>query len=160
MRNVLGSSTKSMRVVEVLDDATSAYAISAQTCFENFHGTANRLAGLLVVFAIAKSRHVLDVEVHAAAAGLIKAGNEEFRALRSTPRSQHFHGHLANAGKLLRVAIEELNRTLAGSASARDPLAPLQAAWSELRSASKCLPGFEVVDFQHSCCALHNTVIS
>lgn len=158
MRNVLGSATKSMRVVEVLDDATTDYAISAQACFENFNGAANRLAGLLVLFAIAKSRHVLDVEVHDAAA--IKAGNEEFRALRSTPHSQHFHGHLANAGKLLRVAIEEIDRTLAGCASAPDPLAPLQAACSELRSASKCLPGFEVVDFQHSCCALHNTAIS
>ncbi|WEJ08387.1 hypothetical protein [Sinorhizobium prairiense] len=149
-----------MRVVEVLDDATSAYTISAQVCFENFHGAANRLAGLLVLLAIAKSRHVLDAEVHAAAAGLIKAGNEEFRALRSTPRSQHFHGHLANAGKLLRVAMEDIDRTLAGLASARDPLAPLQAAWSELRKASKCLPGFVLVDLQHSCCALHKTVIS
>lgn len=160
MRNEAGSSTKSIRLAEVLDDETSAYAISAQACFEKFHGAANRLAGLLVLLAIAKSRLVLDVEILAAAADLIKAGNDEFRALRFTPRSQHFHRHLANAGNLLRVAIEHIERTLAGSASARDPLVPLQAAWSELKDASRCLPGFEVVDFRHSCCALHKTVIS
>ncbi|MBX4901262.1 hypothetical protein [Rhizobium bangladeshense] len=160
MRKEAPSSTKLIRAAEVLDDTTSAYAISAHTCFEKFHGAANRLAGLLVLLAIAKSRLVLDVQVQAAAARLIKAGNEEFRALRSTPRSQHFHSHLANAGNLLRVAMEHVERTLAGSASARDPLVPLQAAWSELRNASKCLPGFEVVDFRHSCCALHETAIS
>lgn len=147
-----------MRVVEVLDEATATYAVSAQSCFENLHGAANRMAGLLVLLAITKSRHVLDMDVHRAAAELIKFGTDEFRGLAPTSRSLHFHRHLGKACGLLAVAMNDIDGTLSGSAMARDPLAPLRAGWEELRNASKCLPGFEVVDFEHSCCALHQNV--
>ncbi|PDT01638.1 hypothetical protein [Rhizobium chutanense] len=146
-----------MRVVEVLDEKTASYSVSAQPCFESLHGAANRMAGLLVLLAITKSRHVLDMDVHRAAAALVKAGNDEFRGLVPTPRSRHFHRHLGKAGGLLAIALRDIDSTLSGSAGARDPLAPLRAGWEELRSASICLPGFEVVDFEHSCCALHQT---
>ncbi|MQB07932.1 hypothetical protein DXT91_28255 [Agrobacterium tumefaciens] len=147
-------------VTEVLDDRTAIYAVSAQTCFEKFQAGANRLAGLLVLLEITKSRHVLDMAVQNAAAELIRAGLSELRSLRSTPRSQHFHRHLSKAGELLKQTVEEVDRTLGKSALARDPLAPLKAAWDHLRSASRCLPGFEVIDFSHSCCAHHQTTVN
>lgn len=147
-----------MRVVEVLDENTASYAVSAQACFEDLHAAANRMAGLLVLLAITKTRHVLDMDVHKAAAWLVRAGLEEYRGLVPTSRSLHFHRHLGKAGELLAVALKDIESTRSGSAGARDPLAPLRAGWEELRSASRCLPGFEVVDFEHSCCALHQTV--
>lgn len=146
-----------IRVAEILDDATASYSISAQACFENLHGAANRMAGLLVLLAIKKSRHILDLDVQKAAAELVKAGNEEFRGLTPTPRSLHFHRHLRKAAGLLAIALKDIDQTLSGAAGARDPLAPLRAGWEELRIASKYLPGFEIVDFEHSCCALHQT---
>jgi len=144
-----------MRAGEVVDEATAFYAIAAQACFDNFHGAANRMAGLLVLLAITKSRHVLDLDVQRAAAAMVTAGTEQLRALVPTRRSKHFHRHLDNAGRMLIATLDEINRTLSSSAAARDPLSPLRIAWDEIRNASKCLPGFEVVDFGHSCCALH-----
>ncbi|MBB5536186.1 hypothetical protein [Rhizobium giardinii] len=146
-----------MRVVEVLDETTASYSLSAQPCFENLHGAANRMAGLLVLLAVTKSRHVLDIGVHQAATTLLRTGIEEFRGLSPTPRSRHFHRHLGKAGGFLAIAMKDIDATLSGAVGARDPLPPLRTAWEELRSASKCLPGFEVVDFEHSCCALHQT---
>lgn len=146
------------QVVEILDDATAAYSISAQACFESFHAAANRMAGLLVLLAITGRRHVLDADIKIAATPLVKVGADQFQRLTPTPRSRHFHTHLGQAGELLSTVCRDIDGTLSGAAGARDPLPPLRAAWEELRSASKSLPGFEVVDFEHSCCALHQLV--
>jgi hypothetical protein len=149
------ATARSMRAAEVLDDQTSAYAVAAQECFQSFQDAANRLAGTLVLLAITKTRLSLDVEIHYAAAALMERGVEEYRQLRPTERSAHFHRHLGAAAGALRVTLAEMQKTLAKSALARDPLPPLQEAWGELKSAARCLPGFDVIDFKHSCCAMH-----
>lgn len=159
IKGVTGSSSQ-LRVAEILDDETASYAVAAQASFESFHGAANRMAGLLVLLAITKSRHVLDLEVQKAAASLVEIGTEQYRSLMPTQRSNHFHRHLGKAGRLLAISLRDIDKTLSALATARDPLGPLSEAWEELRSASKCLPGFEVVDFKHSCCALHKSAIN
>ncbi len=155
MKLAFNSSSRPTIATEVLDDATSAYVARAHFCFETFQDTAGRLAGLLILLEFGGSRHSLDHPGRSAVKAMLASGLEEFRELRATQRAGHFHRHLQTAGELLQRSLLEIEHAANASAAARDPLPPLRRAWEELTHASKCLPGFEVVDFSHSCCAVH-----
>lgn len=139
-----------------LDERTLAYIGRAQDCFTFAQDAASRVAGLLVLLEVTGgSRLTLDHGARANAKELMEHAEAQFGSLRPTEQSGHFHHHLGQGLRLVRQTLDEIDRKLDGLIAARDPLPILQQAWAELRSASRLLPGFEVVDFTQSCCALH-----
>lgn len=137
------------------DDATALYAAAAHQCFQQLQDAASRLAAILLLMSFEKSRHALDHTTRESAIAQIAEGHEQYRSLKPTLRSAHFHRHLGAGLQLLHQCSNAIERTLAGATGATDPLPILTQGWKELESASRCLPGFEVVDFSHSCCANH-----
>lgn len=137
------------------DDATVIYAAAAHQCFQQLQDAASRLAAILLLMTFEKSRHALDHASRESAVSQIAEGREKYRTLRPTVRAAHFHRHLGAGLQLLDQCSDAIERTLAGAKGAIDPLPILTQGWKELESASRCLPGFEVVDFSHSCCANH-----
>ncbi|MBF8789643.1 hypothetical protein I8746_06265 [Pseudomonas sp. USTB-Z] len=138
------------------DDATVVYAAAAHQCFQQLQDAASRLASILLVMSFERSRHALDHATREAAASQIMQGRECFMALKPTHRVGHFHRHLCRGLERLISSSHAIDQTLANKAQALDPLPLLVDGWRELECASKCLPGFEVVDFSHSCCAQHS----
>lgn len=141
--------------VETLDDRTAEYVAAAQKIFRGLQDVIGRLAGLLVLEALGQSQMAFDGPTLAATRDVTTDTTERLRGLRPTPRSAHFHHHLARAASLVRVSVTLVESQRDHRIAARDPLPCLRGAWEEMTSASKILPGFEIVDFGQSCCALH-----
>lgn len=131
------------------------YVAAAQPVFDAVHETSTRLAGLLMAFEMLKSRHALDAESRIAARARFEDARAGIDRLAPPLAAEHFHHHLAGAVAKLEVCLEALESKLAGLISSPDPLPPLRAAWRDIEAASLAMPGFETVDFQQSCCALH-----
>jgi hypothetical protein len=90
-----------------------------------------------------------DHPVLNAAEELYRSAAEGVRSARATTRASLHHRHLLRAADTLGAALSR-----ARVAIEVDPiLKPLQAAYAELRLASRELPGFEIVSFEHGCCA-------
>ncbi len=142
------------------DDATVEYAAAAHQCFQQLQDAASRLASILLLMSFERSRHALDHATREAAASQILQGKERFMGLKPTLRTAHFHRHLGIGLEQLIQSSRAIDQTLANRANALDPLPLLVNGWRELENASKCLPGFEVVDFSHSCCAQHSADLS
>lgn len=141
------------------DDATVAYAAGAQRVFQQLQDAASRLAAVLLAMSFERSRAALDHAARLAAVAQIAEGRDLLLGLTSTQRTAHFHRHMKGGLDHLTQTARAIDGTLSGHSAALDPLPLLQAAWKELEAASRCLPGFEVVDFSHSCCANHAAVI-
>ena len=141
--------------METLDGRTADYVAAAQAIFGGLQDVIGRLAGVLVLEAMGHSQTVFDGPTLAAAREVTMDATERFRGLRPTPRSAHFNHHLARALSLVRDSVSLVENRRNDRTAARDPLPCLRGAWEELTSASNILPGFEIVDFGQSCCALH-----
>lgn len=129
------------------------YLVAAHPAFEAAQESASRLAALLITSALKGSRHELDRPGRA-------SGLEATEAARDLPApppaAAHFHHHLTRGTAHLRQAWTQAEAMRVGLVAA-DPLPALKSAWEELRHASHALPGFQIVDFSLSCCALHRT---
>lgn len=136
-------------------EATRLYVTEAQRVFDALHEVATRLAGLLMSLEMLKSRHVLDVESRLAARARLESAQAAYRRLRPPAVAAHFHHHLTDALGKLTASLDHIDGRLAGLVSAGDPLPSLRSAWRDMEAASRAMPGFETVDFQQSCCALH-----
>ena len=137
------------------DADASRYMRAAAPVFDALHEVATRLAGLLMSAGLMKNRHVLDVESRSVARERLGEAKDGYARLDPPPLAFHFHHHLTGAVEKLASALETLDDKLSGLVSAGDPLPPLRSAWQDIEAASRILPGFETVDFQQSCCALH-----
>ncbi|SPO55697.1 conserved protein of unknown function [Pseudomonas sp. JV551A1] len=151
----MGTQHSRVRSGTDFDDATVEYAAAAHQCFQQLQDAASRLASILLLMSFERSRHALDHATREAAASQIASGRECFLGLKPTQRTAHFHRHLSTGLERLIQSSRAIDQTLANRAQALDPLPLLVDGWRELENASKCLPGFEVVDFSHSCCAQH-----
>lgn len=125
----------------MIDDQTTAYILAAQKYFEDLKQVAAQLAGYLVLEAAGSREAVPGHPMLASARELYGHAADGLRALRATPRSRVHHQHLLSGVEKLGVAL-----------NSRDPLEPLRAAYEDLRAASRCLPGFEMVSFEQCCC--------
>ncbi|MDX3977410.1 hypothetical protein [Shinella sp.] len=139
------------------EEAARRYVSDAQPVFDALHEVATRLAGLLMSLEMLKSRHVLDIESRLAARTRLDRADAERRRLRPPAVAAHFHHHLTDAARKLAISLDAIDDRLAGLISAGDPLPPLRSAWRDIEAASHAIPGFETVDFQQSCCAMHRT---
>ncbi len=131
-----------------IDDRTVAYIQTAQKHFEDLKQVAAQLAGFLVLQAAGSREASPDHPMLGSAKELYANAADGLRSLRATPRSRAHHEYLLSASEKLGVAL-----------AADDPFAPLQSAFTELRTASRALPGFEMVSFEQCCCYSKSRVV-
>jgi hypothetical protein len=124
-----------------IDDRTVAYILVAHSCFEDLKQVAAQLAGLLVLEAAGSKTP--DHPMLASAAQVYWNAADGLRSARVPARAKAHHSHLL-------AAATQLNEALHGKG---DPLVLLESAYAELRSASKTLPGFQMISFERGCCA-------
>jgi hypothetical protein len=123
----------------MIDDQTTAYILAVQVYFEDLKQVAAQLAGLLVLEAAGA---VPDHPMLASAGQAYKNAADGLRSVRVTAGARTHHGHLLAAAAKLDEALR------AGG----DKLRLLEGAYAELRSASRTLPGFQMISFDRGCC--------
>jgi hypothetical protein len=140
-----------------VDDRTAAYILETRASFDALRDAAAQLAGLLVLVATGTRERVLDEPILERATTAYREAKDKLRSTKAPAPAAHHHHHLSLAseyiGEALRVARQGNLRLDASSLDRAHRV--LQAGWREMLSASKCLPGFQVVDFSQSCCAPH-----
>jgi len=124
-----------------IDDQTVAYVLEAQTWFEDLKQVAAQLAGLLVLEAAGAAK---DHPMLASAEEAYKNAADGLKSARVPARARRHHDHLLIAAAKLHEALR------AGG----DTLVLLEGAYAELRSASRTLPGFQMISFDRGCCAV------
>ena|SRR5579863_6442384 len=129
-----------------IDDRTVAYVLAAQSYFEELKLVAAQLAGLLVLAAAGSKSATPDHPMLASAEQTYRNAADGLRSARVPPRAQMHHDHLL-------LAAAKLNGALCSMRGTGDPLALLESAYAELRSASRTLPGFQMISFERGCCA-------
>jgi hypothetical protein len=132
-----------------IDDQTAAYILETRAQFEDLRQVAAQIAGFLVLHASGANAASPDHPVLQAAADLHRGAVDGVRSARPSARAAPHHRCLVEACADLDAALT-LVRTGAAIDSA---LAPLRRAFARLRDAAGSLPGFEMVSFQHACCA-------
>ena len=134
----------------MVDDATAAYIVENQKCFEDLKQVASQLAGLLVLAAAGSKEAVPDHPMLGASRELFQEANDVLRRSRPTERARRHHEHLAHAANLIGAALKASKRSFE-----IDPiLIPLRAGYAELERAAGALPGFEMVSYERACCGL------
>jgi hypothetical protein len=131
----------------MVDDATAAYIVENQKCFEDLKQVASQLAGLLVLAAAGSKEAVPDHPALLAARELFR---EAVPGARPTERALPHHTHLLRASAAIGTALHEANRGL----NVDRILVPLRAGYAELERAARALPGFEMVSYERACCGL------
>ncbi|HEX4133906.1 MAG TPA: hypothetical protein VHY84_04720 [Bryobacteraceae bacterium] len=122
------------------DDQTTAYVLAMQTCFEDLKQVAAQLAGLLVLEA---SGAAPDHPMLASARNAYRNAVDGLHSARVPLRARDHHRRLLSAAAKLDEALQRKG----------DSLVPLESAYAELRAASRALPGFPMISFEHGCCA-------
>lgn len=123
-----------------IDDQTVEYTLAAQTWFEDLKQVAAQLAGLLVLEAAGAAP---DHPMRLSAQRVYQSAVDGLRSARVPARARRHHDHLLAASRKLGEAL----------GTKGDPLVFLESAYAELRSASRTLPGFQMISFEHGCCA-------
>jgi hypothetical protein len=132
----------------MIDDATAAYIVENQRCFEDLKQVASQLAGLLVLAAAGSKEAAPDHPMLGAAAELFREASDLLQRARPTERARRHHEHLARAAVDVGAALKAARRSLE-----IDPiLIPLRAGYAELERAADALPGFEKVSYERACC--------
>jgi hypothetical protein len=124
----------------MIDDQTTAYILAVQTYFEDLKQVAAQLAGLLVLEAAGAAP---DHPMLASADQAYQNAANGLKSVRVTAGARAHHKHLLAAAAKLDEALR------AGG----DTLRLLEGAYAELRSASRTLPGFQMISFERGCCA-------
>jgi hypothetical protein len=129
----------------MVDDATAAYILENQKCFEDLKQVASQLAGLLVLAAAGSKEAVPDHPTLFAARELFR---EAVPRGSPTERARPHHTHLVRAAAAIGVALKEAD----GSLNVDRILIPLRAGYTELERAADALPGFEKISYEQACC--------
>jgi len=129
----------------MVDEATAAYIVENQKCFEDLKQVASQLAGLLVLAAVGSKEAVPDHPMIGTARELFHEAEDSLRRARPTERARRHHDHLSRAAELIGAALKE-------PCSGGDILVPLRAGYTELERAADALPGFEKVSYGRACC--------
>jgi hypothetical protein len=132
----------------MVDDATAAYIVENQKCFEDLKQVASQLAGLLVLAAAGSKEAVPDHPMIDLARELYREADEAVRRARPTERARQHHEHIARAAASIGIALSETG----GALNVDRILVPLRAGYTELERAADALPGFEKVSYARACC--------
>jgi hypothetical protein len=132
----------------MVDNATAAYIVETQRCFEDLKQVAAQLAGLLVLAAAGSKEALPDHPALGAARELFREANDQLRSASPTDRARKHYSHLARAVSEIDKALQETS----GGLKVERILAPLRAGYAELERAADALPGFEKVAYARACC--------
>jgi hypothetical protein len=110
---------------------------------------AAQLAGFLVLNASGANTASPDHPMLAAAAELYRDADDGAKCARPGRRARLHHRLLLEASADLGAALGAARKGLRVDAV----LIPLRRAYRHLWDAARELPGFEMVSFQHACCA-------
>jgi hypothetical protein len=124
----------------MIDDQTTAYILAVQAYFEDLKQVAAQLAGLLVLEAAGAAP---DHPMLTSAGQAYKSAADGLKSVRVTAGARAHHKHLL-------AAVEKLGEALRASG---DNLRLLEGAYADLQSASRTLPGFQMISFERGCCA-------
>jgi hypothetical protein len=124
----------------MIDDQTTAYILTAQVYFEDLKQVAAQLAGLLVLEAAGGAP---DHPMLASAKQAYWNAADGLKSVRTPARARVHHKHLLAAATNLGEALQ----------ASGDTLRLIEGAYAELRSASRTLPGFQMISFERGCCA-------
>jgi hypothetical protein len=139
-----------MQPLHNIDDETTAYILETRPRFEDLRQVAAQLAGFLVLNASGANAASPDHRMLAAASELYRNAAEGVQSARPSRRALPHHRALIDASADLGAALAEARKGLR-----IDPvLVPLRRAYGHLQRAARELPGFEIVSFQHACCAV------
>jgi hypothetical protein len=143
-----------MTTIETLsrqvDDATVAYILENQKCFEDLKQVASQLAGLLVLAAAGSKEALPDHPMLDVARELFREADDALRRAQPTERAGPHYEHLARAAGAISVALKETG----GGLNVDRILPPLRAGYTELERAADALPGFEKVSYERACCGM------
>jgi hypothetical protein len=129
----------------MIDDRTAAYIRATHPAFEDLRQVAAQLAGLLVLREAGARTAEAD---RRAVEAVFRRAADCVLSASATERARKHHRHLCRS-------IDALDRALAlAQSSAGDPLEALREAYQQLQSASRTLPGFEMIHFAQGCCAI------
>jgi hypothetical protein len=134
----------------MVDDATAAYIVENQKCFEDLKQVASQLAGLLVLAATGSKEAVPDHPMLSAARELFREAQDGLNRARPTARGQRHFEHLLRAAAAIGDALKKAEVRLDVDCI----LIPLRAGYSELEQAADELPGFEKVSYERACCGI------
>jgi|SRR5919204_3908717 hypothetical protein len=138
-----------------IDDKTAAYILEMQPHFADLRQVAAQLAGVLLLAAVRSKSAASDRPTLEAAARLFAATAAGVRSAAVTARARAHHRHLTQAAEAIGAAIESARHHLRRPRADIDPvLVALRAGHAHLQRASNQLPGFEMVAFEHACCAV------
>jgi hypothetical protein len=126
-----------------VDDRTAAYIAQANPAFADLRQVAGQLSGWLVLNAVGAKEGVPEHPVLAVAKELLRCAHEDIESLRPTPLAHAHHAAMRDAALLL-------GRSFPASATIEPNV---KTACRLLEISSRLLPGFEMVDFGHGCCA-------
>ena len=132
----------------MIDDATAAYIVENQKCFEDLKQVASQLAGLLVLAAAGSKEAAPDHPALGAARELFREADDALRRARPTERARPHYEHLAQAAALIGAALKESREVL----NVDRILIPLRAGYTELEHAADALPGFQKIAYDRACC--------
>lgn len=140
-----------------LDDRTLAYVLAVRPCFDALRQVAAQLAGLLVLASSGGRTTVLQIPVLDLAVDAFGEAEDTIHVVPVPPRALHYHFHLARAADRIggALAIARSGSLRRDDDAIEGMLKLLRAGWNELHRAAQALPGFQVVDFNQACCALH-----
>ena len=142
----------------VLDDHTTRYVIEVRPHFEDLRQVAAQLAGLLVLAASGALAATPDHPMLLTAERTFDQARDAMLRARPSPRARRHHHHVLEAADALDRALREMRATTGHTSEPRIDrvMRPLRAGYGELQRAARVLPGFELVDFDRGCCALHD----
>ena len=132
----------------MVDEATAAYIVENQKCFEDLKQVASQLAGLLVLAAAGSREAAPDHPTLGAARELFREADDALRRARPTERARPHYEHLAQAAALIGAALKESREVL----NVDRILIPLRAGYTELEHAADALPGFQKIAYDRACC--------
>ena len=132
----------------MIDEATAAYIVENQKCFEDLKQVASQLAGLLVLAAAGSKEAAPDHPTLGAARELFREADDALRRARPTDRARPHYEHLAQAAALIGAALKESRDVL----NVDRILMPLRAGYTELEHAADALPGFQKIAYDRACC--------
>jgi hypothetical protein len=111
---------------------------------------ASQIAGVLVLAASGANTASPDHPMLKSAAEMLDAAEDGLRVARPNERARAHHKSMLSAAADLTIALAAARERLIVDSV----LAPLNRAYAHLQSASRALPGFEMVAFDRGCCAL------
>jgi hypothetical protein len=134
-----------------LDDRVLGYLLEARPAFTGLRQGLSQLAGMLVLAAAGASGGVRpEHPMIAVVAQVLAEAADRLRASQAPDLCRHLHRHLLAAAIVLEAAAAKVGTPGTAVAPLR---ALLDRALAELERASALLPGFDLVDRRHACCA-------